>query len=293
MRQGSTLFSPSGKERMLSSVVKSVPNHVSAPVRPSRPRGVDTEFVRVLDEDPDLAAGLSGERLEHARSRLVAGVARRAAGELVLPRVSVDALGFLILDGVVVREVLMEDTVSAELLGAGDLLRRPHPDHSTRLLRSNVRSTVLQPVRIAVLGARCAAAVGAFPEVNGALFDRVTERAERLAVTQAICQLNGVDRRVLALLWHMAERWGRVAGDGIVVPLALPHRVIASLVGARRPTVSTAVARLSELGTVERRVDGAWLLHGEPVGLPTAATSRFVPVRRPRGAKLGIREPSG
>lgn len=268
---------------MLSSVVKPVQIYAPPSVRPSRTSSANVEFVRVLDEDPDLAARLTGERLEQARGRLVAGVARRSAGELVLPQAQAGALGLLVLDGVLVREVLMEDTVSAELLGAGDLLRLPPAEHATRLLRSNVRWTVLQPARIAVLGPRCAAAIGDYPEVNGALFDRVAERAERLAVTQAICQLNGVDRRVLSLLWHLAERWGRVAGDGIVMPLPLPHRIIATLVGARRPTVSTAIARLSEDGSVERRPDGGWLLRGEPVGLPTAATARFVPLRRRRG----------
>src|SRR3712207_8387237 len=59
------------------------------------------------------------------------------------------------------------------------------------------------------------------------LIDRLTERAQRLAMTQAISQLNGVERRLLALFWHLSERWGRVIRDGISVPVPLPHRVIA------------------------------------------------------------------
>ncbi len=252
--------------------------------------GVGADSVRILDEQPDLAAELSGERLEDARSRLLARVAQRATGAWPLPRTweaDRPQLGLLVLDGMVVREVLMADIVSSELLGPGDLLR-PSPAHDpSRLLRSTVRWTVLEPVRIAFLGRGFAIAAADYPEVTAALLDRVSERAERLAVTQAICQLNGVDRRVLSLLWHLAERWGRVSGDGVVVPLALPHRVIASRVGARRPTVSTAIARLTGDGTVERRADGTWLLRGEPVGLPTAATSRFVALRR-RGAPASV-----
>jgi CRP/FNR family transcriptional regulator, cyclic AMP receptor protein len=164
---------------------------------------------------------------------------------------------------------------------------RPRPaDPPSRLLRSNVRWSVLEPVRFAVLGRTFTAAVADYPEVSAALLDRVTDRAERLAVTQAICQLNGVDRRVLTLLWHLAERWGRVAGEGVVVPLSLPHRIIASMIGARRPTVSTAIARLIADHRIERRADGTWLLRGDPVGLPTAATSRLVPRRRPTAAIL-------
>ena len=91
-----------------------------------------------------------------------------------------------------------------------------------------------------------------------------------------------MDRRVLALFWHLAERWGRMTGDGVVVPLALPHRIIAQLVGARRPTVSTAIVRLGERGALERRGNGAWVLHGEPVGFPSGRTARVVELRRNR-----------
>jgi hypothetical protein len=41
----------------------------------------------------------------------------------------------------------------------------------------------------------------------------------RVAVAQAISQLNRVDRRLLAMFWHLAERWGRVTADGTAIPL--------------------------------------------------------------------------
>jgi len=269
----------------LSSVVEplSVRGATSVHLR-GLPR-LTTDGVRVLDEDPDLAAELTGDRLLAARSRLIAPVTRHRAGAWPLSSPPEPArLGVLVLDGVLVREVLMEDTVSAELLGAGDLIRPWHVDRPARLMRSDVRWTVLEPVRIAWLGSGFAVAAAPFPEIGATLLDRVADRAQRLALTQAISQLNGVDRRVHSLLWHLAERWGRVARDGVVVPLALPHRIVASMVGARRPTVSTAIARLVSDGTVERRPDGTWLLRGEPVGLPTATTSRLVSLRRPTGA---------
>ena len=79
--------------------------------------------------------------------------------------------------------------------------------------------------------------------VNAALIDRLNDRAQRLAVMQAICQLNRVDRRLLSLFWHLAERWGRMTPDGVVVPLTLSHRMLGQLVGALRPTVSSALIR--------------------------------------------------
>jgi CRP/FNR family cyclic AMP-dependent transcriptional regulator len=96
------------------------------------------------------------------------------------------------------------------------------------------------------------------------LFDRLNERSLRLATSQAISQLTCVDRRLMALFWHLAERWGRVSGDGVIVPLRLTHALLGQLVGARRPTVSTALSKLIERGELLRRPDGSWLLRGDP-----------------------------
>jgi hypothetical protein len=58
--------------------------------------------------------------------------------------------------------------------------------------------------------------------------------------------------------------------------------LIAQIVGARRPTVSTALAQLVREGTLQRPADGTWLLTGEPVGVPTPAVNRVVQLRRRR-----------
>jgi hypothetical protein len=120
-----------------------------------------------------------------------------------------------------------------------------------------------------------------------AIIDRINERALRLAVTQAISQLNRVDRRLLALFWHLAERWGRMTGDGVALPMTLSHRMLGQLVGARRPTVSTALSELAERRELVRRPDGSWLLRGDPpdpqnfARRPTAAELRGQDVMRP------------
>jgi CRP-like cAMP-binding protein len=103
------------------------------------------------------------------------------------------------------------------------------------------------------------------------VLDRLNARAERLAVTQAISQITGVETRVEALLWHLSERWGRIGSDGVIVPLTLSHRMIGSLVGARRPTVSTAIAQLVQQGRLARRADGSWVLTGPPLPAPAPA----------------------
>jgi hypothetical protein len=56
--------------------------------------------------------------------------------------------------------------------------------------------------------------------------------------------------------------------------------MLAQLVGARRPTVSTALGELARDREVLRQPDGSWLLTGEPVGEPVPANARLVPPRR-------------
>jgi CRP-like cAMP-binding protein len=254
---------------------------------PSLPRQRFAPQVRqgtpLLTLDPELGRLLEGERLEEARRELVARLHTLPAGEWDAARLAgadPGHVGLLLLEGVIAREVVVADTVSAELLGPGDVVRPWSLDEDARLLQATVRWMVLSPARLAVLDRRFAAQLTSFPEVNTILIDRLNERAQRLAVTQAISQLNRVDRRLLALFWHLAERWGRVVGGGISVPLVLPHRLLAQLVGARRPTVSTALGDLARRGELVRRPDGTWLLTGQPIGLPSADAARAIRSRR-------------
>jgi CRP-like cAMP-binding protein len=146
---------------------------------------------------------------------------------------------------------------------------------------------VIEPTRLAVLGSRFAAQLTAYPEITATLMTRLVERAHRVAVAHAIAQLNGVDRRALALFWHLAERWGQISNAGVELPLRLPHRIIAQLIGARRPTVSSALTQLTDRGEIARRADGGWILRGEPVGMPTSEVSRVIELRRRRARPGG------
>jgi CRP/FNR family transcriptional regulator, cyclic AMP receptor protein len=190
-------------------------------------------------------------------------------------------LGLLALSGVVAYETLIGGEVSTELLGPGDILRPWSLEAPVQLVGRIVRWNVLSECRAAVLDREVAARLAAWPEINAVLVDRLAERAKRLATTQAISQLTRVDRRVLALFWHLAERWGRVTSEGVRVPLTLSHRMIGQLVGARRPTVSSAVRVLADEGALMRRADGTWVLMGSAAGLEhDGDPGRVVPIRR-------------
>ena len=112
---------------------------------------------------------------------------------------------------------------------------------------------------------------------------RLGERAERLATAQAISKLTRVDRRVLAFLWHLAERWGRVTSGGVLVPLTLSHRMLGQIVGARRPTVTAAVRLLVESGEVVRRDGRELAADGRRRTAPWTSTSRVRRSRRGAG----------
>jgi CRP/FNR family transcriptional regulator, cyclic AMP receptor protein len=243
----------------------------------------DHRMAPLLELDPDLGQLLEGTRLAAAQRDLRVAVHALDSGPWEVDKVSgasPDHIGLLVLDGVLAREVLVSDTVSTELLGPGDVVRPWRLQDAERLLQHTVRWNVLTRSRIGLLDRRFAAQLGAFPEVNAAIIDRVNERALRLAVTQAISQLNRVDRRLLALFWHLSERWGRMTADGVALPMTLSHRMLGQLIGARRPTVSTALGELAKAGEIVRRDDGTWLLTGSPVGVPEPEIERIIPMRR-------------
>ena len=240
--------------------------------------------IALLEVDPGLGTLCSPERLEAATRRLVVHEYRVEPGRWDGERLQgagPEHIGLLMVEGLMTRELVLSDNVAAELLGPGDVIRPWAAEAPDRLVRHDVRWTVLEPTRFAVLDRRFAAALPQYPEVNAMLIDRIAERSKRLEILQAIAQLNGVDRRLLTLFWHLAERWGHVTTEGVAISVAVPHRVVAQIVGARRPTVSTALSVLADRGELIRKPDGRWLLTGAPVGMPTEAAKRIVRRRRP------------
>jgi CRP/FNR family transcriptional regulator, cyclic AMP receptor protein len=244
--------------------------------------------VQLLEADPDLGMLLSEARRAEAERELTVRTYEVQTGPWDVTRLSGtsgDHVGLLILDGVLSRELVVADQVSAELLGPGDVIRPWQSANRASLLPVEAVWSVLSPVTVAALDRHFAVELARYPEITSVLLDRFGERSIRLATTQAISQLTRVDRRLRALFWHLAERWGRVSGQGVIVPLALTHRILGQLVGARRPTVSTALAELAERGELIRRPDGSWLLQGEPPDAETLA-------RRPAPPQADLMRPS-
>jgi hypothetical protein len=225
-------------------------------------------LARILEEDPELAERLPRDQLERAAAAAVARtktVGRGVWDEPDEPASHHDGLGLLVLDGVLARRVGIDRFECTELLGQGDLLRPWSFDSAmTASVPSRVSWTVVEPVRMAVLDRRFALAVAPWPELSAALMDRIVQRARLLAFQLAVCHVVRVDTRLLLMLWHFADRWGRMTPEGARVRIPVTHSVLASVVGARRPSVTTSLGRLQDEGLIERVDRGEWLLHGEP-----------------------------
>jgi len=223
--------------------------------------------VQLLNVDPELARELDPRRAREAAHRLYARALEIPRGRWSPSQTLLEGsrpIGLLILEGLLVREATVGDHPSAELLGPGDLLRAWDDRDAEILLPRTVEWTALTHSRLAIIDQALAVRAAQWPEIFAALVERAARRAERLVVMQAIAHLTRVDDRLLALLWCLAERWGRVVPGGVLVSLRLPHRTLAGMVGARRPSVTTALGQLIAREEIERRPDGGWLLRGDP-----------------------------
>lgn len=221
--------------------------------------------VRILDEDPELGEELTPEQFEGARRHAVAEVSELAIGAHDPADVgNARLLGMLVLDGLIIRQVLVAERQCGELVGPGSLLRPWDVQDEHAPMPFEIRWRVIQPVRLALLDDRTVSVAARWPRLMQAIVRRAVERSHTLAFNVAIHCLQHVDLRLLVLFWHLADRFGRVTPEGTLVPLKLTHADLSELVGARRPSVSSGLAELRRQGKLLRRPDRTWLLLGEP-----------------------------
>jgi CRP-like cAMP-binding protein len=220
-----------------------------------------TRTASLADLDPELFSSVGMPRLSSLRD-VGAHVAELEPGRWD-PRSSGSeaGLGLLVVEGLLGRTVSLDREVVTELVGPGDLIR-PWKNRADEdlVVPCPVGWIVFERTRLAVLGRQVASAAADCPGLIAALLERTSRRARSQGILGAIAHLKRIDLRVLVLLWHIAERWGRVTADGVVVPLRLTHQRIALLVGAQRPSVTAALSRLGERSLVVRTPERGYLL---------------------------------
>jgi hypothetical protein len=223
--------------------------------------------VLLLDADPDLGAALGEEDFVAARRHLRARVRVLEQGRWDASGLSARPadLGLLVVEGVLVRDVGVRGRCCAEILGAGDVLRPwDQAEAGEGSVGHTFRWEVLERTQLAEIDARVVAAMGRWPAIASALVARSLRRVRTMGFQYALTQVQGVDVRLHLVLWHLADRWGRVTPEGVVLGLPLTHQLLGRLIGARRPSVTSALQRLDRERLAVRRPDGSWLLRGRP-----------------------------
>ena len=232
--------------------------------------GVPKQTVRATDGDGEawlslveLDAGLN----PHPRGwsapggkRLAARVAQLSPGPFDPQQLADDPgdwLGLLVIDGLALVQVAAGRAPIGWLVGAEDLVR-PWEMADVSLLTS-ASWQALSPLRIALLDRDFARRVTGMEAVTEALAAKAAQTSHWLFAKSLVTGTSVVEERLLLLFALLGERWGKATSAGVLVGMPLTHQVLASLVGARRPSVSTALRGLSAAGLLRRTADG-WLL---------------------------------
>jgi CRP/FNR family transcriptional regulator, cyclic AMP receptor protein len=218
--------------------------------------------VALLKVDGQLGRGLAEGERELAERALVAPAMRLPVGPwdpAPLAHHGRSALGLVLVAGTVSQTLTMVGRSTSHLFGPGDVLR-PWADSAVDAPGLSDSSwTVLSPSVVALFDRRLIAMAARWPSVLVELSVRASRQVNRVALQVAIARIPRIDDRLLVLFWRIAQRWGRVTPEGVLIQLPLTHEAIASLVAASRPPVSTALAALSREGLLRRTREG-WLL---------------------------------
>jgi hypothetical protein len=183
------------------------------------------------------------------------------------------AFGVSVFDGLVMSSLRVGEQTGIHLLGPGDLLVPRSELWPTWVAEPDLRTAA--PARLGLLGNDLLAAVYRWPRLLQGLYGSMGDQLQRLTVQLVICQLPRVEDRILAMLWLLADSWGHVTPGGVRVPLALTHETLGALVGARRPTVTLAMRKLTDDGGLVPQ-DPGWLLVSAPP-LSGQPSHRIVP----------------
>jgi CRP/FNR family cyclic AMP-dependent transcriptional regulator len=218
-----------------------------------------TPWLSLVELDTELNVHEPGWAAPGSR-RLPARALHLAAGPLE-PRNFAQApeewLGLLITEGELLVEIEAGRGPTGWLVGPEDLLRPWAMDELA--LTSEASWTALSDATVVLLDADFARRTLGIADVSRGLLEKATQSTHWLLAKSLITATPVIEERLLLLFALIGERWGRATPEGVMISLPLTHRVLASLVGARRPSVSTALGALDEEGLISRVPRDGWL----------------------------------
>ena len=183
-----------------------------------------------------------------------------SAGEWQLePAPETTSLGALILKGMVVLRGDFGGRSHLEVLGEGDVVN-PWRLATDTALQEQVQLHIVRSGCVALLDRRFVLQMTPWPEIFAALMRRVFWRARRLMLQACILSRSLVDERLELMLWRLAEQFGSMTRDGLLVRLPFTHLQLAEMIAARRSTVSVAASRLVAEDRLRRPGRNLWLL---------------------------------
>ncbi len=182
-----------------------------------------------------------------------------------LPTIPSDLLGLVITDGHLAARLQVSGYATTAILGSGDMvcacdLQGPQgsmPDARGVLALTNAE--------LIAVDHRLLASCLRWPALGRALLETLTARLRVSSLALALHQSPRVEERLWLALWQLADRFGRVSPSGAVVTLPrVTHSLLAEVVAARRPSVTSAMKRLSDSGLIEVTGRHRWLLRQQP-----------------------------
>lgn len=225
-------------------------------------RAPQTPLIRVFEADPDLLRHAPSELADRLRRHALAEMRTIPAGPWSPAASETNAYGLLMLDGIILRSVTLAGRRGVELFGSGDVLTPWSDDADSASVSYHISWVALATTRVAVLDRDFDEILARCPSILGALLDRQARR-RCLAGVRSLLQTPLLEKRLMILLWQLADRWGHVDRDGIVLEVDFNQTILGDMVGAQRQSVSRALGQLVESGQLARGPNG-WILLGPP-----------------------------